>query len=106
MKLLPVGTVIEVNETKLMIMGYRMLQDEKFSFYYLVSIYPFGFTGDMKSLSLIPIDQDILIVSEGYSDSSTERYRKVKENLIDSLAGADPAELEKVIDMITKEIGK
>lgn len=103
MNLLPVGTIIETNGTKLMIMGYREFQTEKFVFFYIVAVYPIGFTGDENSLSLIPINKSYALVSLGYSDSMVEKFLERENSYFESLQNADTKELDKVLDMIIEE---
>ena len=103
MQLLPIGTIIEINGIELMIMGYRDYQTEKFNFFYIVSVFPIGFTGDENSLSLIPIDQDYKVIATGYLDIESKQYLENKESCYATLRNSDPKEIEKLIDMIVEE---
>ena len=66
MKLLPLGTVIRVNEHNVCIIGYGSGKNEKITASgYLVVSYPLGFTNAEK-IFFIPHDYDFTIISEGY----------------------------------------
>ena len=66
MKLLPIGTVIKVNNHKVCIIGYGSVDTEERSICgYFVVLYPVGFTGIEKVL-FVPHYKDFEVVAEGY----------------------------------------
>lgn len=66
MKLLPLGTIIKVNEIKVCIIGYTSVQKEEASVVgYFVVPYPLGFVNIDKVL-FIPAGMDFEIIAEGY----------------------------------------
>lgn len=61
-----VGTILEVPNTKQMVMGYRMIQDgERLSLAYLTVPYPLGFTS-LKDVSLLSSKSDYRVICDGY----------------------------------------
>ena len=105
MDILSIGSIIEKNDYKLIIVGYREIQKEKFGFCYIVGLFPLGFTGNTNSLSLLPIDSDFSIISKGYMDASGEHYKRMFTERIESLNGVVPETLDKTLDLIIDKIG-
>ena len=105
MKLLSIGTVIKVNGIDLIIMGYRDIQNDKFNFYYVVSVFPIGFVGMQDSMSLLPVDADYEVVSNGYMDAVGERFLKGNNEKIDALRDASPESVEQLLDKIAEKYG-
>lgn len=103
MQLLPIGSIIKIDDIDLMIVGYRYYQSSEFVFFYLVSVYPIGFNGDEKSLSLIPLNKHYEVISKGYTDSSVERYLEAKKDLYETLRNTKPNEIETVLNMMIEE---
>lgn len=99
-KLLPIGTVIDVNNGKLIILGYREHETTKYEFSYIVGFFPFAFNGNPKSLSLLPIDTDYKVVFDGYTDSATERYLLDKLKRISILQQTTPEDVTRASEII------
>ena len=73
MKLLPLGTIINVNDNKLCIIGYGSVEKEATSISgYLCVMYPLGFTNIDKVL-FIPYNLDFEIIVEGYKTIPSEQ---------------------------------
>ena len=105
MEILTIGSIIEKNDYKLIIVGYREIQDVNFGFCYIVGLFPFGFTGNTNSLSLLPIDSNFSIISKGYMDASGERYMNMFAEKIKALNGITVDDIDKTLDLIIKKIG-
>ena len=105
MEILTIGSIIEKNDYKLIIVGYREIQDEKFDFCYIVGLFPFGFTGNTNSLSLLPIDSDFSILAKGYMDASGERYMSMFTEKVKSLKGITSDAVDKTLDLIIEKMG-
>ena len=73
MKLLPIGTVIKVNNHKVCIIGYGSVDTEERSICgYFVVLYPVGFTSIEKVL-FVPYYTDFEVVVEGYKTDISAR---------------------------------
>lgn len=98
--ILPIGTVIEINDSKLIVLGYREHETAKYEFTYVVGFFPFAFTGNSKSLSLLKIDADYKVVSMGYIDPATERFLLDKSRRIFILKQTTPAEVTRAAELM------
>lgn len=103
--ILPVGSVIQVNETKLIVMGYREVVSETYNFFYIVGIFPIGFTGDSRSLSLIPLETNYELIYTGYQSKAVNKYLEDKTKKINSYDGVDLKVVEETIDQILNRNG-
>ena len=73
MKLLPLGSVIKVNNHKVCIIGYGSDDKETKSVCgYFVALYPVGFTSIDKVL-FVPHYMDFEVVAEGYKTVPSEK---------------------------------
>ncbi len=105
MKLLPIGTIINVNEIELMIVGYREIQNkDKFVFCYVVSVFPIGYTGNEKSVSLIPIKKEYEVVYRGLENDVSLRYIKIIEERYNALDEKKPSDIEQLLDLMINEV--
>ena len=104
MKLLPLGTVIIVNNHKVCIIGYSTIEKESItSNGYLVVSYPVGFTKIEKTF-FIPCDAEFEIIAEGYKTIPSE---KILETLGKGFKLAEKfslAEMEALYDVLEKRI--
>lgn len=73
MNLLPLGSVIKVNNHKVCIIGYGSADKEGKSVCgYFVALYPLGFTGIDKVL-FVPHDTNFEVIAEGYKTVLSEK---------------------------------
>ena len=73
MKLLPLGSVIKVNNHKVCIIGYGSTDKEAKSVCgYFVALYPVGFTSIDKVL-FVPHYTEFEVVAEGYKTTPSEK---------------------------------
>lgn len=72
MQLLPLGTVIQINNKKAFIIGYSSVEKDqvKLTGYFVVS-YPLGFT-NIDKVMFIPHDLNFSILAEGYKTKASE----------------------------------
>ena len=76
MNLLPLGTIIEINNHKVCIIGYSSAEKENGSEYgYFVVSYPLGFT-NVDKMFFIPHSKDFKVIAEGYKTVKYEKFLK------------------------------
>lgn len=100
MELLPLGTVIEVNNYKLCIIGYTSVEKENKSVvgYFVVS-YPIGFT-NIDKVFFIPHSNKIKVISLGYKTSSYDGLLRVLGKSFDMAQSISIKELSKMNGVI------
>ena len=85
MELLPLGSIIKVNNYKLCIIGYASSDNESSSEYgYFVVSYPFGFTNIEKTI-FIPHSMEFELIAEGYKTDESETVLKMLYNGLEAL---------------------
>ena len=73
MRLLPLGTIMKVNEIKVCIIGYSSVEtDETSVLGYFVVPYPLGFI-NINKVFFIPQNKKCEILAEGYKMKSSEQ---------------------------------
>ncbi len=94
MKLLPLGTVLEVKTRKVSVIGFGSVDKESGSTAgYFVVPYPLGFVSASK-VFFIPHDEPFKVLSEGYQTSASE---KVLGLLAKSFEAAEKLSYEEVV---------
>ncbi len=74
---LGVGTIIEINEAKFMIAGYRLVDnDDMVGLAYLVVPYPLGYVG-IDSVSLISAGVGYRVVAAGFSTNESQAFNEM-----------------------------
>ena len=102
MKLLPLGTIIRVNEHNVCIIGYGSGKNEKVTGDgYLVVSYPLGFTNIDKTF-FIPHNYDFEIIAEGYKTEASSIALNIFGLGLEKLQNASEEDLEKLNDAFTK----
>ncbi len=100
MKLLPIGSILQIQKEKMIILGYRMEQEE-FKHYYIGVAYPLGIV-DKNKLGLLPVEASYDVVFEGYKDSSYDAFIVNREQLYELTSQYTPeqwdSELQKAVD--------
>ncbi|MBQ4528365.1 MAG: DUF4176 domain-containing protein [Clostridia bacterium] len=95
---LPVGSVIRVDDTKLIILGNTTApEDGKLTDFYLVAKYPLGYMGS-KSVSAIKVDDDYKVEFEGYSFAEADKYLAAKRKFNNSLKTISVEDARKVVE--------
>lgn len=101
MKLLPIGSILQIQKEKIIILGYRMEQEEEFKRYYIGAAYPLGIV-DKNKLGLLPVEASYNVVFEGYKDSSYDAFIVNREQLYELTSQYTPeqwdCELQKAVD--------
>lgn len=96
MKLLPLGTVIRVNEHNVCIIGYGSAKNEKATGDgYLVVSYPLGFTNINKTF-FIPHNYDFEILAEGYKTEASSVALDIFGIGLEKLQNASTEEIEEI----------
>ena len=72
MKLLPIGSVIQYENAKLMVIGH-FAKKETNKYSYVVVPYPVGFAGKDKTFA-IEADKEVEVLYEGYNTARGEKY--------------------------------
>lgn len=98
MKLLPLGSVIRVNNHKVCIIGYGSADKEERSVCgYFVTLYPLGFTG-IDKVFFVPWDTAFEVIAEGYKTVPSE---KILDTLAKSFEIVAKVPDEKLLEMGT-----
>lgn len=96
--ILPIGTVIGIENRLLMIIGYDAQKvDETVIHYYGVVPYPLGFM-DKESLLLFPMDRDFEVVKKGYDSDQFQKYIKDRKHFIETTSKITVTEWEKAVE--------
>ena len=104
MELLPIGSIIEIENTKFAILGYDFTRDEFISFRYVIGFYPLGYV-NQKSVSLIDIEYDFKVLFVGYKNDNYTMFADKIIRLANDLKSVKANEVEKVIDYISQALG-
>ncbi|WP_195451404.1 DUF4176 domain-containing protein [Anaeromassilibacillus sp. 1001302B_160321_C8] len=103
MKLLPLGSIIKVNNHKVCVIGYGSAdKEEKSVCGYFVAVYPVGFTSIDKVLFL-PHYADFEVVAEGYKTVPSEKILDTLAKSFEMVEKVPDEELLK-IDAALKKI--
>lgn len=85
MDLLPLGTVIQIENNKVFIIGYSSaVRGGTESIGYFVVSYPLGFTS-IEKVTFIPHNYKYCVVAEGYKTKSSEKLFDVLSKSFDLL---------------------
>lgn len=102
MNLLPIGTLVRYNDTPLLICGYSLNETDRIIPSYRVVIFPIGYI-NKDSIKLVPVDEDIIVVRDGYKNESFELFEKFQKNKFEVLNGLTNEDFEKIYGELTKE---
>lgn len=104
MRLLPIGSIIEINSVKLIILGTEYIDmEQKFGFNYLVSLYPVGITNE-NSIFSVSVDSNYYLIHKGYEDNTGKDYLNEHEGLYSEMKEISPSELADFFDDFSKFI--
>lgn len=94
MTLLPLGSVLKINDLKVCIIGYTSVEKENASVlgYFVVS-YPLGFT-NIDKVFFVPYALDCIVLKEGYK---TMAYEKLLKTLTEGLKFAEKISYENLL---------
>lgn len=74
---LGVGAIVEINEAKFMITGYRLVEtDGMVGLAYLIVPYPLGYVG-VDSVSLISADADYRVVAPEFISEESQTFNEM-----------------------------
>lgn len=105
MKLLPIGSVLQVKGKKSLILGYQFDdENNKFVTSYIICGYPFGFI-TCDELGIVPVDADIEVIFEGYRNEFFYSFIKNKQELHDLTATMSVSEWNEHLNQIGVSIG-
>lgn len=88
MELLSIGTILEVNNRKLCIMGYTGSDEGQFG--YCTVPYPIGYL-NLEKTFFIPLDLPVSVLASGYETEDSRKLLTVLSNFI-QLSQKVPAE--------------
>ena len=81
MKLVAIGSILEINQKKWVVLGYNFeTNEDQFIMSYIVCAYPLGYVGE-ESLLTIPVDYNMELIYEGFQDDQFNIFIKSKEEL-------------------------
>ncbi len=104
MNLLPIGSVITVNEHKLSIIGYSNVKSEdKGKVGYYVVPYPVGYIGIEKTF-FVPFDIEMTVLSEGYRTEATDALLKLLGDSLEMTKDMHSDTVEKLLSVYKKAI--
>lgn len=105
MKLLPIGSVLQVKGKKAIILGYRFDdENNKFTTSYVICGYPLGFL-TMEQLGLVSVDADMEVVFEGYRNELFYSFIRNKQELHDLATTMLVSEWNDHLEQIEESIG-
>lgn len=106
MNLFPIGTVVEVNDKKLCIVGYTSMQkeDEVQCGYYAVS-YPIGYI-NVERMFFIPASLSMRVIKLGFQTEASEKVLELLGIYFDSAKMIAPEKISLVIDAYKKALNK
>ena len=106
MELLNIGSVITVNKVDLVILGYsiRVLEGDKYGFYYNVGLFPVGVIPGRDSVGCIAVDHEYELKFEGFSDPVQQKYKEMVEGRMDAFGQHKPSEVNAVLELALEKI--
>lgn len=103
-ELLIIGSVVEVNDSKLIIIGSRMMEYEGvMKLHYCVVPYPRGFT-TVANVGIIPADAITNVICKGYMSEGGEKYLRGKTLLSQYIDGDSSEDAECKMQTMSEEI--
>ncbi|MBQ4528368.1 MAG: DUF4176 domain-containing protein [Clostridia bacterium] len=101
---LPVGSIINVNDTKLMIIGYELVdKDDKFVDGYTVVKYPMGYMKN-ESLFFVSVDAEFSVEWQGYSYDDGNEWLEANKRFSDSIKSLDYQDAKNHLEYIITAI--
>ena len=90
MKILPIGSIIKVDNIKLMVSGHFSKEEgDKNQYYYVCLPYPIGYVNKEKIVT-VKVETEVEVLHEGYQtergNTYTEQLSKVSELSVKELA--------------------
>ena len=74
MRILPIGSVIKVDNVKLMVAGHFSKEEaNKNQYYYVALPYPIGYVSKDKILT-VKVEAEMEVIHEGYQTKGCEKY--------------------------------
>ena len=96
MKLLPLGTIIKVNEHKLCILGYTTAEKENASVAgYFVASYPLGYINVDKMFFIPRYQEDLEVIAEGYRTADSGKALNAAANAFEKICNTPREQLLK-----------
>lgn len=104
MDLLPLGTVIQVDEYMAFIIGYSSVEkNHATSTGYFIVSYPLGFTS-IDKVVFMPHDYKFSIVAEGYKTVASAKLLKVLSTSLDSAKHISIEDIVKLNHFLSKSV--
>ena len=104
MKLLPLGTIINVNEYKLCIIGYSSAEKDSASVAgYLAVSYPLGFINIDKTFFIPHYQEDLEVIAEGYKTEESEEFLGSVAKIFESIQETPREDLIKACEIFKKK---
>ena len=95
-KLLPIGTAVEINNNKCIIVGYDDVEEnDVYVHSYVVIPYPLGYV-DEDSFRYVPVDAEMNELKKGYETEVFDIYEQTRRSLFDSTTGLTVSEWTKI----------
>lgn len=106
MTLLPIGSVLKINEVNAIICGYQIQKKEEHNtLCYVIVPYPTGF-GTMRDVYTIPTDADMEVVFQGYRSKGYHIFAKPKEQINELMKQYTAEEWDAMLDKALEELNK
>lgn len=103
-ELLIIGSVVEVKDSKLFVIGSRMMEHEGvMKLHYCVVPYPRGFT-TVANVGIIPATAITDVISKGYMNESGKKYLKGMSTINQYINGDTKEVADHKMQEISKEI--
>ena len=105
MDFLPIGSILEKENNKAIILGYNLdVQGEHLVYSYVVGGYPVGYVNN--DLAIIPVDADFNTVFVGYKDDQFDRFIYDKQGLYDATKDMTVDEINKCLEEVNEALKK
>ena len=106
MKLLPLGSIIKVNNHNVCIIGYGSVDKDSVSTSgHFVVLYPIGFTSIDKTF-FVPHNEEFELISEGYKTAPSEKVLETLSKSLEMVENVSYEELLKINKAFKKAVQK
>ena len=103
--ILPIGSILEREESKTVILGYQIFGEEDLKVLYLCSPYPFGYIRQEECF-YVPADMEFDIIHIGYETEQYHQFVDLICEVKDACLDFGTEEFNKSIEEIYNELGK
>ena len=103
--ILPIGSILEKEENKAVILGYQVFGKEDLKVLYLCAPYPFGYICEDECF-YVPADMEFDIINIGYESEQYHQFIDLLCEVKDACIEFGTEEINKSIEEIFDELSK